>query len=328
MKKDDADHGLAVEQFSDLNKRFYRAEPHAYFTRRFNSMMLYIGRPEDVAALFRNGVKFDKLEFSWGDGDIEDAEELEQYATTEAVVLLHHVAEALIRLFLAHEDGAACPWLELARLRRHDQFWKEVERLPERLELPEHRECVARVFMGAVNAEDLQPLPEPEVWAESLDAICTLLARAADILVSEAALYNSAKHGLAVVAGNNALKLGTDEDIDISVEGPALSILERRTAPQRQPQWCETTVWVPLSATLATTRVMIQQIEALWSVARHRYTDAEKFSMSRLTREVLDVTMRKTNPTSPFQIPSFTVNLAYYEGSSRKSTPSKNRRRK
>ena len=40
---------------------------------------------------------------------------LNAYVTTESEVLLHHAAEALLRLFLAHRGWPVCPRLEGCR---------------------------------------------------------------------------------------------------------------------------------------------------------------------------------------------------------------------
>ena len=48
------------------------------------------------------------------------------FLVTESQAVLHHVSEALIRLFLAHADGGDCPWMEVAALRNFSKFKQEV----------------------------------------------------------------------------------------------------------------------------------------------------------------------------------------------------------
>lgn len=61
--------------------------------------------------------------------DDADEEDLSRYAVAESSVLLHHAAETLFRLYLAHRELPPCPWLEVSRLRNFAAFKKQAEAL-------------------------------------------------------------------------------------------------------------------------------------------------------------------------------------------------------
>jgi hypothetical protein len=99
MSEEDED--VTAARFQQLNKRFYTADPADYFRTRLSTLMLVAGRPGDLLGLLKEGVEYGRIR-SQADTNAEvDAAGIDRYVTVESQVLLHHVAEALIRLFLA-----------------------------------------------------------------------------------------------------------------------------------------------------------------------------------------------------------------------------------
>lgn len=142
-----------VGQIRSLNQQFYAADPAHYLRLRLMSLLVLVGRSEDVAAAIRSGVSYAGITVvSSGDeeDDAENDEEfLRRYATAESQVLLHQTAEAVIRLFLAHADSPDCPWLEVAMRSDFAQFKRDVESWTLAVGRESLlRDAVARVFTG------------------------------------------------------------------------------------------------------------------------------------------------------------------------------------
>ncbi|WP_326959280.1 hypothetical protein [Amycolatopsis sp. NBC_01286] len=105
------DENLAVEQFPQLNREFYSAEPCRYFTYRLNLLMLAAGKPEALDQLMANGVTYGDLiaEVELSEPKDEDQRHHQEFLTAEAEVLLHHASEAPLRLYFAHAETPPCP---------------------------------------------------------------------------------------------------------------------------------------------------------------------------------------------------------------------------
>lgn len=100
------DHLLAPEQFPELNQAFYATRPWEYFRQRERLLALTAGAPEKLLAVGREGVQVGRLHFQLdGDsaGEMQDAEDRERFLLADSELLLHHVSETLLRLYLAHE---------------------------------------------------------------------------------------------------------------------------------------------------------------------------------------------------------------------------------
>jgi hypothetical protein len=128
------------------------------------------------------------------------------------------------------------------------------------------------IFYGRSN-RNFPPEEVPtEAWTASLEGVTVLLDECCAKLDDEAPLYNSAKHGLSAAPGNAAMQLGDPDAPVLSAIGPSITLLEAATDSQvGRKRWRQTTHWVSPDRRLALTYVVIQQIENLWTVARHRY---------------------------------------------------------
>jgi len=113
-----------------LNGSFYDQDPTAYFRNRASLLALRAVKGEELA---------DLLGFQWGnlyvgvegvDRTPEEADEITtRFVVAESQVLLHHTAEAAIRLFLAHAVNPECPWLEMAALLNFNEFRNHLDQL-------------------------------------------------------------------------------------------------------------------------------------------------------------------------------------------------------
>jgi hypothetical protein len=304
-RKPTADDDLSPDNHGSLNTTFYAAKPNDYFGRRLQNLILTAGNRRAVDELLAAGVQFgglivagsppttqgtdedaatDEAVLSEETGD--EAEKLEaeeettaqHFVTAEAEVLAHHVEETLLRLYLAHEfhDGEpapACPMLDLARLRWPADF---NERLRQRFgpdsdpQDGANLRAVARVFHATDARENLLPdPPAAELWDKSLRNIEGYLRAFATKHLEGAALYNAAKHGLALIPGDSSFQVG-DGSL-VKAQGPAIRHLEVRDDADGHPRWKMVTHWVKADLQMALVYHACSLIDALWETARYRY---------------------------------------------------------
>lgn len=271
---DAADRNLVEDQFPGLNQRFYRGDPAGYFDRRSTALLVSIARPDAVDDLLTEGLAYGSLRVNRSTApDEDDGQKRQAYASTEATALLHHCAEALFRLLLAHRGLPPCPWLEVARLRNFAQFKAALDDFLGELAGDGPLDEALTVLRGTADGSALG-LPD-EMRDSDREGVRALLAHLAERLLTDGNLYNAAKHGLAVVGGDAAIKLGDGTmPIDVSADGPSLTYLERRhRSGDRQPRWFQTLTFVNVESCLGWTYLATRQIESLWSIARARYLD-------------------------------------------------------
>lgn len=269
--KPNADHLLAPEQFGGLNTRYYAARPWAYFTLRLRALALMAGAPEKLVEIGREGVKVGRLNYKLdGDETAEEKEDRERFVLAESAALVAHAGETLLRIYLAHEGRPECPWLEMARDRTPGEFKRRVgDRFPVEGETESDDDLgrVTEVFFGAARREALTPTPPEPDWiagAKNLEAFLRHFAR--DFLDPD--LYNTLKHGFAVLPGDSMMEFG--EGV-LKAEGPAIEYLSRRRGKAGTPRWFATTRWMDPESNLAFTFLASRLIESLWAVARARY---------------------------------------------------------
>ncbi len=164
----------------------------------------------------------------------------ERFVIAEAEVLLHHAAETLRRLYVAHEPLPPCPWLALAGERSFAAFKEKVAKLGEELEDEQRKTNVAAVFFGASDRTSLQPTPPEDEWNAGLENLSMWLAWFA-VHFLDSGVYNAAKHGLALQAGNAAFQLGDDELISRS--GASREFVETYKDDSGRRRWRRTTQW-------------------------------------------------------------------------------------
>jgi hypothetical protein len=258
-----------ADQIRALNEQFYAADPAHYLRLRLASLLVLVDRPEDVEAMVRSGVSYAGVTLvaeanADDEADEDDDEFLRRYATAESQVLLHQTAEAVIRLFLAHADAQDCPWLEVAMRSDFGPFKRDVERwilAPGRE--PILRDAVARVFTGR---QDTPPEGGVE-WDRGVEHLVEFVRRFADLWLTDSRLYNSLKHGLAVIPSAALVLI----DSQVMGDGPSLASLEYERRDGGVRHWSIVTRWIDLQESLALIEVGQQMIGALWAIARARY---------------------------------------------------------
>jgi len=280
LKREDTD--LVVEQFPELNRQFYSANPTAYFKRRLHLLLVAAGASDQLQQLFADGIRYEgiiaKLEPP-ADADA-DNREWQSFLATDAEVLLHHSSEALLRLYFAHRDKPQCPWLECARLRSFATFKSQADTLQNSYQEREH---VAAVFLGPTYDENN---PDTSQAAEQIERLLKILAGR---LLDDSNLYNAAKHGLAVISGESGLTVGDSDGQPLfGSNGQSLAFLEIARDDSDEPKWQSTTRWVSIKQAMWLTMLVVTEMASLWSIAKWRYTGARPEGLEVIKKEALD----------------------------------------
>lgn len=279
MKEEDQD--LTEEQFPLLNEQFYTSHPAAYFRKRLQLLILAAGAADEIAQLLARGVRYEKLiaQLDPTDGQREH----QAFLSTEAEILLHHASEALLRLYFAHAGLPPCPWLECARLYSVSRFKKRVAKLHATRLTPDERDDLARVFIGIVPD---QPDAEPTKAVSTIERLLRIIARR---LLDDGHLYNSAKHGLTVIAADTSLSFGDETGAPrVGSYGPSVTYLEVPEKPDEPKRWHMTTRWVSARQAMWLTCLVISEMASLWSVAKCRYAGVELSGVEVITEEALN----------------------------------------
>ena len=264
---------LAHELFSELNATFYEDDPSEYLLTKIEAVTLMLAPAEALAPAYAServvGVS------RRAGAPVPSKEARDRYVRTECVLVLHHACEMLLRLFFAHVDKQDCPWLGMAASVSFAEFKEKVSTA---LRTGFDRDDVARVFLGGTNPGDAALAVDVDEFDDTTAAWQVLLETAADTVLSESFLYNSAKHGLTVVHTDESTRMvftppDGGDPIQLAA-GSQLTYLHKPETPGAKggPEW-----WVSLTHTLSDQDIevslLIQRaVSSLWNVARRRYT--------------------------------------------------------
>lgn len=275
---------LVPDQFPELNRQFYSSNPAEYFRRRLYMLAIYAGASDDVVRLLSEGISYEKIrvQVNLPNSTAEDKAEYQSFLITEAEVLLHHAAEALLRLYFAHVDEPPCPWLECARSRVPSEFKDEIEKFLDQSSSTSHNQ-IGRVFLGAT------PDASDTLRAPAVIGIERLLRMLSRRLLDDKDLYNSAKHGLTVIAGEASLIVGDSTGRSLfGSQGPSVSFLEKRGDDDAVRRWHVTTRWISPRQAMWLTGLTITQMASLWAIAKCRYLGAELDGVEVVNEEAID----------------------------------------
>jgi hypothetical protein len=159
---------------------------------------------------------------------------------------------------------AGLPWPEVAMRSDFAQFKRDVESwtlTAARESLL--RDAVARVFTG----QQTTPPDGGVAWDRGVENLVSFVRRFAEIWLTDSPLYNSLKHGLAVIPSDAVVLI----DSHVMGEGNSLASLEYSKGPRGVRDWSLVTRWIDLQESLALIEVGQQMIGALWAIARARY---------------------------------------------------------
>jgi hypothetical protein len=259
----------APEVVDSLNKAFYAAEPHTYLIQRLVNLLVVKDKGEQLDDLvdeeFRLGEQTLKRQ------SVLTAEDRRwRFLMTESEVVLHHVSETALRLYLAHAPRPEIPWIAVAQEFDFREFKKDVGSLRDRLKAGEERGHIHLVFHGTSSRHDLGPKPPTqETWnaaAENIADYLTLFART----FGDAAPYNAAKHGLAIPAGRSRLEVEIDGEEFMTASGATLDCLVGKREGGRT-KWAIETRWLEPDYAISLGIAGCHLIQLLWLVGRARY---------------------------------------------------------
>jgi hypothetical protein len=311
----DPNFGLATESLVELNNDFYRLEPWVYFRFRLRNLALSAGRELELQNLLGEGVSVDGFKLGAENFspklalDDEERSAQQSFVVLEAEVLLHHVAETLLRLYIAHESDPECPWIAITSERDFGRFKGKVSDLRQNLETPDYRDRAAKVFFGASDWKELRPAINEDEWTHHLENSIQWLSWFAAYML-DGYVYNAAKHGLGVWPQNSALSVEIDGMPDfLNGSGPCLEYLHTSREADGRIKWRRTTKWVRIDKTFASIHIACALIHRLWSVGSVRHgnfqkADLELFPFPSPSELLANDEMALTN---------FSRSLRYYE---------------
>ena len=307
QKPEDAN--LSLDQFADMNRRFYASSssPHGFIRQRVRAVLVAGSRDDHVLEAQR-GLRLGKFVAGFPQDDpLLDPTSVNSFVMTESVVLFHHAAESLIRLVLAHIGDPACPWLEMRRL-TFNRYHLDMDKLHETLDTSEIRRSLMAIFYGAESADTASHPAIAGTWQALEAALVQFLDVSITQLRSGGELYNAAKHGLAIAGGEDRMKLldgpedegeGATDDAQrmiLSAQGHCLTYLHKDPSP---PRWMMTVTWANPERNLALAQLAANLIENLWLVARAKYlTDVDDPPPKLHLPDILANTLRITGNRS------------------------------
>jgi hypothetical protein len=271
---------LDAEAYRDLNETFYGTQPHEYFATRLDLLMAYAGAPGRIDEILADGLEYRGLKVgpdshqSTGDDELDrnlEARRHHAYVLTEAVTLVHHLGETLLRLYLAHAptaDGKVppAPWLKVARPTPPVELKNRLSKRFDGVELTDRRRLeIETVFYLSKQAAGDEHAAAVD---ESVQEIEKWLQHFAAQFLDDATIYNSLKHGLTVLAGEAAFRIGPDEQPILDHAGPSVRYLER-TGPQRV--WGYKDRFVDPDYLIVEGRIALLLLQLIVQVGRARY---------------------------------------------------------
>jgi hypothetical protein len=271
---------LDAEAYRDLNGSFYGAVPHEYFATRLELLMLYAAEPARLEEILTAGIEYRGLKFgrdthqSTGDEEFDvelDARRHLSFVITEAVTLLHYLGETLLRLYLAHAPNALgevppAPWLKVAGLTSAKAFKERVRKRFDGEPLTDRRRHeLATVFYSS--REAVGP-DHGDALEESMVEIERWLQHFAEQFLEDAAIFNSLKHGLTVLAGESSIRFGTEDSPILNHDGPSVRYLERGG-----PEWIwgYKNRWFDVDYLMVEGRTALVLLQLIGQVGRARY---------------------------------------------------------
>jgi hypothetical protein len=264
---------LDPRQFPELNAVFYTANPSEFIKMRVN-MLTLMGCPEVMlgpafAVQRRVG------SMTYGGSQVPSEGERQRYLRTEAVSIVHHASEALLRLFFAHVEHPECPWLGMSSSLSPRDFKEQVT---DALKVGLDREKIAEVFLGGVDPASAGVDMPDEGFTTTVDAIEMLLEDCGRRFLNDAFLYNAVKHGLTAIDLDDEeakMEWSNDEGERIRLhKGPLHVYLHRKLDPKAKPDQGEWFLGLDdprPDRDLMVTSLITFAVDSLWAVAQRRY---------------------------------------------------------
>ena len=311
MKNDklDADKGLAIEQFAELNKKFYDNFMSDYYLIKMDTLLNIITRTTE----YQNNIESVEVELGKLKRNLGEANnnQLQEYAKLELASTYFHCLETFIRLFIAHAKISACPWLELSRLttRRY------------RTALEDLSQGNFSTFNNKLSADGtvlyvltgFEEIPR-RVEQNDLENLKNWIKWASNELL-ENFEYNTFKHGLAVYTTTNGFNLMDKDTIKLQKHGECLEFISKSEKKERYV-WNKETIFVSYDSRAAIIFTFGEMIKDILGVGKHIYAKGEHkigwLPNHEFTREFIFNKDEEAIPGMPISIKGYKMELLYY----------------
>ncbi len=279
---------LAWQQYQELNFSFYEEHPSEFINMRVEVLSLMLCDELQLSAAY--GAERSIKGVQLGGSTPPNQEQRRRFLQMETVVILHHAAETLLRLFYAHVEHEDCPWLGMASLILFAEFKQKVDKS---LSSGFGREQLAKVFLAGTSPQDASIAMTTEQFEDAVDGLELLLTVCGRRILSEAFLYNAIKHGLSAISLDEATRIGRrlpNGETVIGHKGSMFAYMHKPRRPgDKDPnrQWFISMSGAKTEQDLALTLLAANAIESLWDVARRRYT-GRSGSIRYISRAVVE----------------------------------------
>jgi hypothetical protein len=272
-KNDPHGRKLDPRQFPELNAVFYTADPAAFIKMRIEALSLMACDDESLAPAFASNRMIGSVSF--GGMPVPSREARQSYLRTEAVAIVHHASEALLRLFFAHVQHPECPWLGMSASTNFGEFKSQVD---DALDRGLNRDHIASVFLGGSTPEDSCIELTAEEFEDTVDAMELLLVNCAVRFLRDSFLYNAVKHGLTAIDIDDETarfewRNHDGEQVPMH-KGPVHGYLHKKLDPSasdNEKQWFLSLDDPNPERDLAIATLITYAMDSLWNVARRRY---------------------------------------------------------
>lgn len=279
---------LAKEQFSELNATFYTANPAEFLMMRIEALSLMCCTDSQLKTVYGSDRSIGSSELRATAPPQNDTRQ--RYIAVEALILFHHAAEMILRMFYAHIDQKECPWLGMSSSTNFAVFKEQVDRS---LKSGFNRSDIAEVFFGGSSPADAGLRMSQDDFDEGVEGVGFLLSQCAERLLGESFIYNAAKHGLSSILLDESTRIHmqTPNGQDVQLHSGRMHLyLHKLRAPGAEKggrEWFVSATGVLPDQDLNTSNLIQRALESLWAVAKRRYVgeSGEINSFSRATVE-------------------------------------------
>ena len=264
-----ADHGLLETNYASLNDEFYARQPWVYFLQRLSHLLLVATGDDGHRERLARGITFGRVTAAFSkpaDSDMVPTAE-QTFTAIESQVLLHHVAETLMRLVHAHAEPDPCPWLRMSRMTRFSDFKDWV------------RQTIVEQPHDGLDELCRTVFVLDDALAENVHTVARWLrVFAAEFLNS--ASYNAAKHGMAIGGAAQRWSVTVADTPLVDHDGASLEWLERKEDENGRRRWVKVARLMSWEATSAVIFTGTNLIQGLWENARviHLGDEAKPFA--------------------------------------------------
>jgi hypothetical protein len=213
-------------------------------------------------------------------------------------------------------DLPECPRLEIARIRSPGDFKRQLESKVLKPEFGELAETLMPVFYYSDEVFGLlDPKPSVAAVTDAKLAVASWAQTLGSMLLERSTLYNVAKHGFALQAGEGGFRLGSElagGDPAFSFAGSSIAYLAVVGAPEDR-RWAEQMSFIDPAESVACSIMACNLIEQLWTIARVRYARPENLpTICLFDFKFPEIRVARAKEHGPCVVQTMTIPLSYY----------------